>query len=244
METTTINESNGNILDVICIKCNTKKTKHKVLSSVKKLIEENDNTYSLSVYTVDNYQIIECMGCGNVTFRSDHIFSEHWSIEKGYDITEKLYPNRNEETIRIKDFCNTPDYIRLFYKETIDCFNNENLILCTAGTRALVEAICKDNNIANGNIEYTDKNGIKQSKLSDSLAGKINGLFQNGKLTKENAEYLNELKFLGNEAVHELKSPTKDGLKICIEIIEHTIESLYEIPSKGKELKQIRNNSK
>jgi len=42
---------------------------------------------------------------------------------------------------------------------------------------------------------------------------------------------------LGNEAVHELSLPSKEDLNLAIEIVENVFDTLYEIPSKGMQLK-------
>lgn len=67
--------------------------------------------------------------------------------------------------------------------------------------------------------------------------GKISGLSEKGILTKKNSEILHEHRYLGNEAVHELSQPSEEEVKLAIEIIEHTLESLYEISEKAEELR-------
>ena len=49
---------------------------------------------------------------------------------------------------------------------------------------------------------------------------------------------LHQHRYLGNEAVHELKAPSSDELRLAIEIIEHVVEQLYEIPQKAVALKR------
>ena len=43
---------------------------------------------------------------------------------------------------------------------------------------------------------------------------------------------------MGNEALHELSSPSASELKMAIAILEHTIENLYEFQHKAGELKK------
>jgi hypothetical protein len=47
---------------------------------------------------------------------------------------------------------------------------------------------------------------------------------------------------LGNQALHELAQPTRDELELAIQIIEHTFESVYEIPDKAEGLRIKRAN--
>ena len=56
-------------------------------------------------------------------------------------------------------------------------------------------------------------------------------------MTASNAEILHQHRFLGNKAVHELEQPSREELRLAIEIIEHTFETVYSIPQKGRALK-------
>jgi len=120
------------------------------------------------------------------------------------------------------------------------CYNNENLTLCGAGVRALVEGLCNENKIVDGEIESTKRDGSKVKKRADNLQGRINGLAEKGKLTKENAEILHEHRFLGNTAIHDLSAPTKEELNLAITIIEHVFDNIYEIPEMATQLKNKR----
>lgn len=106
--------------------------------------------------------------------------------------------------------------------------------------------MCKENAITDGEIEIIKPDGTVSIKRVDTLQGKINGLHEKGKLTKENAENLHEHRFLGNSAIHELSVPKKDELSLAIEIIENVFDTLYEIPEKVSELrhKRLRKQSK
>lgn len=123
----------------------------------------------------------------------------------------------------------------------IDAFNNDQSILCAAGLRAIIEGICLDKNIAGG--ECLNSSG--KVAFSNNLNGKIEGLHAHGFLTKTNSEMLHDLRFLGNEALHELASPSSGELKLAIEIIQHTIDNVYELHHKAKRLKaEIAKRSK
>jgi hypothetical protein len=62
-------------------------------------------------------------------------------------------------------------------------------------------------------------------------------MIERGFLTKEHGRTLHELRFLGNEAPHELKVPRSDELHIAIDIVEHTLENLYELGTKAETLR-------
>lgn len=52
-------------------------------------------------------------------------------------------------------------------------------------------------------------------------------------MTKQSVKILHGQRYLGNEAVHMLARPSKSELKLAIEIIEHTLDHLYDVPEKA-----------
>ena len=146
--------------------------------------------------------------------------------------------------LNAKIYYSLPDNINRLYKETIECYNNGIFTLCAAGIRALVEGICIDKKIKDGNVEENDKNGNIKIIRKRNLEGKINGLIEKGVLTKENAESLHEHRYMGNEAVHQLSLPSKKELSLAISIIENIFDSIYEIHDMIEELKEARKRNK
>ncbi|MBQ4818617.1 DUF4145 domain-containing protein [Aquimarina sp. MMG016] len=225
-------------LKVYCATCKVD-TIHGVLKEVEDNGEAPMSYYPEDLYWWNSmYQIIQCLGCERISFREENYNSEDVD-ENGAILNESLYPSRDFDSIINKDFYAAPYSVRQIYYETIECYNGNLLILCAAGTRALVENICKSNDIVKGTV-YWEEDGVKKSKVSNSLGGKINGLFEKGIISKNNSDALHEHKFLGDKAIHELKTPSKKDLKIAIEIIETIIESIYEIPKKTRKLKRNR----
>ena len=239
---TTLDKTKNKELKVLCQNCKNR-TKHKVLISVNEVGTE-EMEYDDVYHWANDYEIIQCLGCESISFRSEHSNSEDVDYRDGPYFSEKIYPKRNNETWNIKSFYNVPPNLTRIYRETIDCFNADCLTLCGAGTRALVEGLCKENGISDGFIEYTKADGTKESKKSDNLQGKINGLSQQGKLTKQNADILHEHRFLGNTSIHELSMPSKEELSLAIEIIENVFDTLYEIPEKAMQLTHKRLSKK
>ncbi|EJL64756.1 DUF4145 domain-containing protein [Flavobacterium sp. CF136] len=226
-------------LKVICQTCKNT-TKHKVLNSANEEGEAFMPEEGYNYYWQNDYEIIQCLGCETISFRSEHSNSEDMDYEEGPYIVEHIFPQRNKDTWHIKNYYNVPHNLRRIYRETIDCYNAECLTLCGAGTRALVEGICKESGILDGEVKKTKPDGTIEIKRSKDLQGKINGLFEKGKLTEQNAEILHEHRFLGNTSIHELSAPSKDELSLAIEIIENVFDTLYEIPQKALELKHKR----
>ena len=250
MEIVNENQTKGQKVKAFCSTC-TNETNHLVMQSVDTSDSEDVDIGSGDMLTIswsDNYQIIQCQGCDSVSFRHLNWFSEHeqyyWPDYYCNGITSKLYPKRAKGTIMAKEFYNSPNNVRRIYRETVDCFNNDLFTLCAAGLRATIEGICADQSIRNGPIQITKPDGTKETKRKNNLEGKISGLCEKGFLTKANSEILHEHRYLGNDAVHELSMPSGQELTLAIEIIEHTIETLYEIPEKAQELKVKRTQRK
>lgn len=74
--------------------------------------------------------------------------------------------------------------------------------------------------------------------MKTDLQGKIEGLAEKDLITKDNCDILHNLRFIGNDALHELTAPPKSELKLAINIVEHAIESLYEIKHKALRLRR------
>jgi hypothetical protein len=192
----------------------------------------------------DSYQIIQCAGCDTFSFRHKNWFSEaeeYYGPDDYYDGTSTLlYPQRGKNVLGAKDFYNVPKNLRAIYKEIITCFNNESPVLCAAGLRAAIEGLCAAHGVVDGPVEVKKADGSTEAKRKINLEGKISGLSERGLLTKHSADIFHEHRYLGNDAVHELSRPSDEELKIAIEIVEHTFESLYEIPEKAGVLRANR----
>ena len=219
------NYSKSQIVQTYCKKCGIK-INHLILMdyyiSGKDVLDTDfDFNHGHIEYTADffnDYQIIKCSGCNTISFRSYNYFSEYQDPHND-GTWEERYPNP-EERIK-KDFNYLPSLFEHIYDEIIDAYNNKCFILCSAGIRALVEGICKEKGINNGNLEQ-----------------KINKMQENGFINPQHKDILHKLRFLGNDSVHELQIPTKKEIVIAIDIMEHIIESLYEILGKAKNLKR------
>jgi len=208
-------------------------TNHTVLREIKKSYDYGDGAVSAD----GTWQIIECMGCEDVSFREVWTDSENLDPFEGRSIEDvKLYPIRSKDVLPIKTYYNVPYKVRNIYREVIDAFNNGMFILCSGGLRAIIEGICNSKGIVDGPIEIV-KEGTTVIQRKKDLQGRIRGLSEKGFLTKPHAEILHEHRFLGNEALHFLDQPTKDELKIAIEIVEHTLDNLYELNEKVSDLR-------
>jgi len=242
------NQSKGEKLKAFCAACKTE-TNHVVAQSIdahgSEIFyygpDENDQN---SIDWSDRYQIIQCLGCDTFSFRHKNWFSEAQEYYGPNDYndgtTTVLYPKRSKDVLNAKDFYNAPKNLRAIYKEVVNCFDSDSPVLCAAGLRATIEGLCAAHEVTDGPIEVTKKDGTVEVKRKDNLEGKISGLCEKGILTKKSADILHEHRYLGNSAVHELSRPAEEDLRLAIEIIEHVLESLYEIPEKADMLRASR----
>jgi hypothetical protein len=211
-------EDKGNVDTVFCGICRTE-TRQLVLKSYASTWGEGAHWGS------DRYQIIRCEPCGNIHFRrlswrsdgpaeaSDSESLPDAVGESGRVWRESQYPA--PERWAAKSFPHVPSSIQRIYEDTIEAYNRSLHLFCAGGLRGLVESISLARNIHGG-----------------SLRKKIDQLFREGVLTQSEARILHAFRSLGNDALHELNPPSPDELEIGLDIIEHILESLYEMPQK------------
>lgn len=230
---------NKNInLQVLCQKCK-KNTKHSVLSALDAQGQEDVDGEHFRNWK-ETYQIIQCLDCETISFRSEYSDSDNYDLDGDPIIYKVIYPKRTEVTIR--GYRSLPLNLHRIYREIIDCYNNDCLILCAGGVRALVDGICQDKKIISGIVEEWDEKSKKiTQKRKGNLKGKINGLVEKGYITNEDAEALHACRVLGNGSLHELPMITHQQVSLAIKIIDHILDLLYEeIPSESFEIKRAR----
>lgn len=168
-------------------------------------------------------QICQCMGCDEHRFRRTYRFSEDVDEMGNLSTSVDIYPE-SKAISRTAD----PDLLRIrtvgaIYKETVQAMATGMPILCAGGLRAVVEAICREQ-------------GIRGKSLQDA----IETMAQRNLLTRAQADFLHEERFLGNAALHEIAVPSTRNLELGLEITEGLMRTLYVLPKKAAELKAAR----
>lgn len=210
-----------------------------------------DDTPGMQIdYWHERSQIVVCNGCDNASFRSVIVDSENID-EDGQPVPrithypgEPAEEKKSDDTLNIKHFPHLPKKPKRIYRETIEAYNRDLLTLAAGGVRAIIEAICADKAIGGGLVDAPAKGGGTQQVFKDNLEGKIAGLAQQGILTKNQADVLHQHRFLGNDALHSLEIPDPEDLGVAIDIIEHTLESIYELDHKKQHLANARSARK
>ena len=78
--------------------------------------------------------------------------------------------------------------------------------------RAILEAVCNDKNITGKDLKY-----------------RISKMVFMGIISKDDGKKLHGIRFLGNDAVHNIKPATSEELYIALRIIIHLLETVYTL---------------
>lgn len=198
---------------VLCSECG-KRTNHQIIFTHTETPPDEYDYHAKS-----DYLIIKCCGCDNVSFLNEfHDYeNRYYNDETGHDylITTSQYPKIIEGYSGFKETGYLPPLIKQIYTETLDALKNENMILAGIGLRAIIEAITKQENIPGRNLD-----------------SKISNLSKNGFLSKKDADRLHAIRFMGNDAAHEIKAYEKNKVILGFEIIENVLKTLYILDQK------------
>jgi hypothetical protein len=224
------------VVKCYCNKCKIK-INHIILSDVcengSEIVECNDGLSGYSIEWKDDYQIIKCNGCDTITFRKYGWFSEYQDMENDGHYTEN-YPESDQFKKALTEFKYLPELIEDLYTESISSYNNNCDLLCAIGLRTIIESVCKDKNIKSGKI----KGANGKIKVSKTLEGMINGLCEAEIITEKQTVILHQLRLIGNNAVHDFRSPSKHILDASFRIIDLLLKVIYELPRDEIEIKK------
>ncbi|HEV3300782.1 MAG TPA: DUF4145 domain-containing protein [Planctomycetaceae bacterium] len=194
------------------------------------------------------HEFLVCGGCKSGTYRT-----KHWSNQEP-DTYERFYPprHRDEEppTHKLREFncfgCSDP--IHESYCEVIEAINHDMPTLAAAGVRIVIERISKEQGIADGPLFKTDgtprTDRAKKPLRGDNLEGRINGLAEHGQISRQQAAALHEIRFLGNDAVHEMGHIAMNDVIQAVGIVEHIMAQVYEQPAKAMALASRKRTGK
>ncbi|WP_161607095.1 DUF4145 domain-containing protein [Myxococcus xanthus] len=195
-----------------CTSCSNN-TDHEILEEV---INGPDDPSDYPEY--DYYQIVKCKGCHKVSFRKEtqdyvnYDYDEHGGVNP--TITIETYPRILKDHRGIRRLHPVPQSVRDIYTETINATKENALTLAGIGFRAVIEAICND----------------QQIKGKD-LKTRIANLAKNGMISNMEANRLHAIRFLGNDAAHDIKCPRSESIRVVLQIVEHLIENIYILDS-------------
>ncbi|TDD75631.1 DUF4145 domain-containing protein [Flavobacterium caseinilyticum] len=186
-------------------------TNQKCLFSIQERSE-----YNADFHWEQNYETIQCLGCENIQFRNRYSHEDMFRCtddghEESFD-ESKYFPKNLTNHSLLKNQYHLPHQLRIVYTETLEALKNNCYLLAGVGLRAIIEAICLDQNITGRNLEI-----------------KINSLVRNKLITEKDGNRLHTIRFLGNDSVHEMDVPKEEKLRIALDIAEHLLKNLYLI---------------
>ncbi|WLH04851.1 DUF4145 domain-containing protein [Pseudomonas lurida] len=202
-----------------CKKCSVE-TKHRIVACLEEQGSEDCGGGNSVDWNTEN-QIIQCLGCEEVSFRvystnSEDYEQDYESNSLYYYPTITYYPGRVTGS-KVIDHWLLPWGIGQIYKEARTAVENELFIIGGIAIRALLESICSDVKAKGRNLEF-----------------KINDLHDRSLVTKEGVETLHKIRLLGNRAAHKALAHSKDQLLLALEVIEHILIGTYIIPERAK----------
>lgn len=215
-KTTNVNKSQSLECRVPCRNCYVE-TRHKVLQSVD--VSGRDYYRGEFVFGYeDSYQIVQCQGCDDISFRKVHTNSEDIDHdpetgEQSYDTKIDVYPSRVAGRNKLRQADSLPWQVTKIYDETHAALCSKQPILAGIGIRALVESICQQEQATGKNLEQ-----------------KIDSLVTLEVLTKSGAEMLHSTRLLGNLAVHEVRPHSEITLGLAMDVVEHLLTDVYILP--------------
>jgi hypothetical protein len=165
-----------------------------------------------AIHWGDEYQVVQCRGCGTISFKVGSWNSEDTDPDGGPVTRLVLYPSR---TIRkpMENHYYLPEKVRRVYEETLTAMSNTAPILAAIGIRAVLEAVCKDKNCTERTLEAN-----------------IDLLVKKGHLAVDQADFLHLQRFMGNTAAHEIEPPEPTELRAALDIAENLLTNLYVLP--------------
>lgn len=196
--------------DIIWSECRACKrnTKHKVLGKKNK-ITPPEYYHEETI----NY-LLECNGCTSVSYRTEyHDYESYRQISHDdfeHDISVEVFPHQIKDHSPIDSFFEVPHIVDSIYKESLLAIQEGAFTLAGLGLRATIEAICNDKEVKGKNLQV-----------------RINAMSRSGMISKSDAERLHAIRFMGNDAAHEIKKAKEKSVLIALKIIEHILLSVY-----------------
>jgi len=180
---------------------------------------------------LESYQIVRCLGCESYSFRSARSNSEvFYPINEGEFIhveDVQIYPPRAAGRPELRDTHLLPYQVRHVYEETHTALCSEMHILAAIGIRALVEAVCAE-----------------EEAQGSSLQKKIDSLVELGVLTQAGADILHQVRSMGNDAAHEVRKHTLETLGTAFDVAENLLQNVYILPEKAAQLINTNKNKR
>ena len=175
------------------------------------------------------YSFWSCAGCEEATLEWEVAYPEQEeSDEKWQEMRNTFFPPRSRDLGVLvqhtpKRFQQLNSNLGKLYREVVDSLNRNCLLVVSIGLRALIEGVCKDKGLTDGNLER-----------------KIDGLIKF--LPSVNLiQALHSFRFAGNSAAHDLEPMSLEDAEKAIEVIEALLNFLYDLDYKASQIRIASN---
>lgn len=199
-----------------CRSCS-KQTNHEVLFETT---HGADSSFYNELHT---WQVLKCLGCDVIGFR--------YRLDDFDDVTE-LPGGKTKHAVSHTRFPHAvaghhpldfqhvvPGLIRKVYRQSLAAYAADASILAGIGLRATIEAVCTHLAVTGASLE----------KRIDALA-------KGGHISTTDKRRLHAIRFMGNDAAHEVREPRAHELKVALEIVEHLIKSVFILEQRAQNL--------
>ena len=198
-------------LSIPCDECG-RHTRHKILAET----HMHWDYYGEGDVWID-YQIIQCQGCLAVSFCEESLCSQDIMYgEQDPPKERRIFPNRIVGRQMMQEAQRLPVSVYSIYEETHSALCAELFVMTGFGLRAIIEAVCKDKEIAGQNLKI-----------------KIDSLAEAGLITKAGAEILHRLGFMVNAAAHDMKVHAAFEISAAFDVIEYLLQGVYILPEQA-----------
>lgn len=194
-----------------CNKC-MQRTRHRTLFSESRGEEVGDSISG------NDYQVLECQGCGSIAFRQREWCSE-WVDEDGPCYQSTYYPPPISRKIPgwVDEL---PFEIRAVLNEVYTALHSGNPILATFGARTVLDLVMVD----------------KLGEDVGSFDRKVKTLEANGHLTRSEAELIEAALEAGHASAHRGYAPDTNGLNSVMDILESVLDKFYAAAGRQRKL--------
>ena len=204
---------------ILCGVCG-RETCHRVLAWV----HWTDESPGGDIQVWEDHLTVLCQGCHTVSFCVESRCSEEWVFDPDSErqilkTTRKYFPSRVEGRPKMEDMRYLPSGVYSIYEEAHGALCNDFQIMAGFGVRAIVEAVCKDKKMPGKDLKQ-----------------RIDSLASAGLITKEGADILHSLRFMGNKAAHEMKAHTALEMNAAFAVVEHLLQGVYILPRHAEDL--------
>lgn len=219
MATTEYIVSDTNVIYSNCRSC-ARRTRHDIL------FERVDNNNASVFNERDTWQIIQCLGC--LTIGSRHKYEDFDDVQENSEgkathaITIRTYPRVLSNHKGPSASYYLPAVIKKVYEQTLRALAEQANVLASIGLRACIEAVCNELKIA-----------------AVSLEKRIDLLLKAGYVSNGDKKRLHAIRFLGNDAAHEIREPDPVEIRIALEIVEHLLNTVFILESRARRLELV-----